>query len=195
VNATEEDEAMPSSALAAALTLVGMLAALAVPAAAESSAAWDGPLHGVVVDLPAGWVSEYDGEGTQSLDVVCRTPDCERTQEICTVVVPDNRMDGFGFVPAGWMVSMTLGSEKIRDSALKSAKPGTRITREPEAVWIGDRSWYVTETLAPYGWKSLMHATSVIDGRFVRVRCRTCERDEKRFDFAHRILANIKVAP
>ncbi|KAB0680881.1 hypothetical protein [Aureimonas leprariae] len=90
---------------------------------------------------------------------------------------------------------MTIGSDKIRESLLKNAKPGTEVTREPGTMWLGDRSWYVAEHLAPYGWKSLSHATTVIDGRFIRVRCRTCERDENRFDFAHKLLASIKVVP
>ena len=150
-------------------------------------------MHGVDATVPMGWTSEYSSGTTEKTDFTCHTEACKATQEVCSVIVTSQPMGLSGYLPSGWMVSLTIGSEKIRKSVLKSSHEGAKMTREPGTEWIGNQSWYTAESLAPYGWKSLFHATAVIDKRFIRVRCRTCDRSEKRFDFARKFLASIRV--
>ena len=174
-----------------------MLAAgFASIAQADDPASWDKPLHGVTVTLAPQWTSEYsNGKSAKRLIARCETPACRRTQEICTLVVTDTPIPDVSPFPSAWFVAVTIGADKIRRSALEASHEGSTIEREPASEWIDGQSWYTTETLAPYGWKSLFHATAVIDQRFIRVRCRTCDRTEDRFDFARKFLASIRIIP
>ena len=164
-------------------------------ASAEALRGWDKPMHGVAVVLPASWSSKYSPGKTEMLTATCNTEACRSTQEVCTVVVTSNPISLSGYLPSSWLVSLTIGSDKIRKSVLKGSHEGAKITKQPGGEQIGDQSWYTAESLAPYGWKSLFHATAVIDKRFIRVRCRTCERSDKRFDFARKFVSSLSVKP
>lgn len=170
---------------------------LSAPAAhAQIPSGWDKPMHGVSAEMPPQWTSEYSPADTQMTTYVCHTAACESaTQEVCKLIVTNKPIGLSGYLPSGWMVSLTIGAGKIRNSVLKGSHEGATLTKDPGTEWIGDQSWYTAESLAPYGWKSLFHATAVIDQRFIRVRCQTCDRSDHRFDFARQFLASVRVKP
>ncbi len=177
------------------LSILAALAALAAsPALAEPApAGWTGPLHGLAVAVSEGWSSRPEESPTaRSIVLTCETEACEATQETCTIVVPNAPIPGLP-VPGAWLVAFTIGDETEAD-ILEDAREGSEITAGPETVWIGRQSWYAAETMAPYGWKSLYQATTVIGGRFVKVRCSTCDRSDQRFDFARSLLSKVRLA-
>lgn len=154
---------------------------------------WSGPLHGLAVAVPEGWSSRLEkGPTARAVVLTCETETCKSTQESCTITVPNSAIPGLP-VPGAWLVAFTIGDEAEAD-ILEDAREGSEITAGPETVWIGRQSWYAAETMAPDGWKSLYQATTVVGGRFVKVRCSTCDRSDQRFDFVRSLLSKVRLA-
>ncbi len=177
-----------------ALAVASALVVPAVSAFAEPLPGWNEPLHGVAVLIPAGWSKEIEGDDGEVAAFTCDTPECKVSQRACTVIVPDAPItDMPSFVPDAWMVAVTSGRVDMRGQVLEDAQEGTEVSKEPGTIWLDGQSWYTTETLAPYGWKSKLNAVGILAGRYVRVDCRTCERGGDRFAFAHAFLKGIEV--
>lgn len=168
-------------------------------AAPTTVAGWDRPLHGVSADFPDQWSATFepaDPGGVAEVQMAtCRTQACARTLETCRIVVPDSVLPTDSFGTSAWLMPVTIGYGSLMKEVLDSSGEGAAITRKPTPLRWGGRFWYVTESLGGEGYKSVMVAIAEVDGRYVRVTCRTCDRSEGRFGFARDILETVAVRP
>lgn len=160
---------------------------------------------GVSVVLPDGWQGDVqhkdpkvEGKGYNTvLKATCVTEHCKiSSQEACSLWVYDEvssykDMDG--------LKTSYLGKAKeqynFTRTALKSSGPEARVSKPIGIVSFGKNLWYRVETRAAAGYKSVLRADTVIDGRRIIAECRTCDRDDDNFETAHALLASVKIAP
>ena len=183
--------------------LAALLAGVGLACADESVALG---VHDLALDLPMGWTSKIerldaDDKTTGFRTLVrarCQTERCETSRETCVLWAHDKigkHRDGADFARAIY----ASASERyaLTRAALKSSGPGARVKSAANLAALGSTSWFLIETRAAEGYKSVMRADTMIDGRRVVAECRTCDGEDapERFAAARAILGSVRVAP
>ncbi|GLS43550.1 hypothetical protein [Methylobacterium brachythecii] len=156
--------------------------------------------HGIAATLPADWQADdeasapvaYDTKGYRRLQIVCHSESCRRSQESCTFVLKNDRVEGDDDASrlSGLYATALSRYARLR-AAVKNTGEQATLRRSLERETIGPREWWVLETQARPGFKSALFAETVIDGWYVGAICRTCETGEIRHGAARAMLSSV----
>ncbi len=161
------------------------------------------PLFDVSLVLPEKWTgdtpeprpipakAEHDFQ--VQLTATCRSVVCKTSLDTCTVKTYDDIMPLYDIV-AGLMLFPTRAKmDNTTTHVLAWTSANATVAKPLGRETLGRHSWYTIETNAAPGHKSVLHARTVMDGRYMWVLCRTCATDEHRFDTARQLIASIEI--
>ena len=183
-----------------AIDVAALFAALVLSAAMKIS--WSETIampHGLSVEIPEGWVVEGSPEGTLSktglrrVRFVCQSEACEQTQETCTILMREQKIEGEDDTAKLHALYASPFKRYFRLRAVLRATGRDAEIRKPlELARIGDREWHRVETDARHNYKSGLFAETVVDGLYVGGICKSCETGEERHLSGLQILASLK---
>lgn len=162
------------------------------------------PLFDASLVLPDEWTGDVpeprpipaktaDLEFRVQVTATCRSVACKTSLDVCTVKTFEDVMPLYDVV-ARFMLfptraKMDVTTRNVLDWTSRDASVAKPLGRET----LGRHSWYTIETNAAPGYKSVLHARTIMDGRYMWVLCRTCAGDEHRFDAARELIASIEI--
>lgn len=184
-----------------AALLIQLLAATAasaqdVPAQAPSVIALD---DGISFTMPVGWVvdkrrdTRRGDKGQLSVNLVCESARCEKTQETCHFRMPAQR-SGNGDDAASLAALYANPLDRyfrlraVRNSTSKDAE----FRKMLGPMTLGARDWQVVETDARHNMKSGLFAQTFIDGFEILAICKTCETGEIRHQDAMEMMKSFR---
>lgn len=186
---------MKASLLIPVIAVASLLAVVTVPARTE-------PLtlpNDMMIDLPEDWYIDGPAEGEMSSDgirriqLACDRDRCAKTQETCTILLRNKKMDGADDGAKLRSLYDTPLQKYFRLRAVLRATGRDAELRKPlQLVRIGQREWYRVETDARHNYKSGLFAETVVEGRYVGAICKTCERDDIRYRDSQAILTSLR---
>ena len=163
------------------------------------------PLFGLSVVLPDGWTADIppakpipaadkDHDFQTQVEAVCKTEACDKSREVCTIRVYDEVMQTWDVISNALLFPRQADMDKTTNTVLDWTSVGATVRRPLGKETIETTSWYTIETDPSPGYKAVLHARTVMKGRFLWALCRTCSIDDPhRFDTARGILASIRV--
>ena len=154
--------------------------------------------------LPQGWTGDVpeprpvaakaeEHDFQVQVTATCRSVACTASLDVCTVKTYDEIIPLYDLV-AGFMLFPTRAEmDDTTEHVLAWTSENATVAKPLGRETLGRHSWYTVETNAAPGYKSVLHARTVMSGRYMWVLCRTCATDEHRFDAVRALIASIVV--
>ena len=162
------------------------------------------PLLGASLALPDGWTGAVpearpspaagqDHDFRLQVTATCGSVACRSSLDVYTVKTYDGVIPLYDVV-AGFMLFPTRAKmDETTRSTLDTTSADASVAKPLGRETLGRHGWYTIETNAAPGYKSVLHARTVMSGRYMWVLCRTCALDERRFDAARALIASIEI--
>ncbi|TWF57094.1 hypothetical protein [Neorhizobium alkalisoli] len=155
---------------------------------------------GISFTLPAGWVvanrrdTRRGDKGQLSVNLVCESARCQKTQETCHFRMPAQRSGTQGGDAAS--LAALYADPLDRYFRLRAVRNATSKDAEFRKMLgpmtIGTRDWQVVETDARHNMKSGLFAQTFIDGFEILAICKTCETGEIRHQGAMEMMKSFR---
>lgn len=187
---------MKAALNAAIAMLVSTTAAFAQEAVEPNMVSLD---HGISLLMPPGWAVKKRGDnrksdrGRLSVDLVCNSEACERTQETCLFSLDAARSPTPDDAASIAALHDDPGRRYFRMRAVRIAtSKDAEFRRLLAPMTIGTRDWVVAETDARHNMKSGLFAQTFVNGWKISASCKTCETGEIRHRDAMAMLESFR---